>query len=238
MLGNAEAPTDQAGSRGTSLGAPPVVIFDFDGTLVSRDSFFDFSRRYCARRPARLLLVTAVLPLALLLILRSSGAAGSVLLWAMTLGSSTRGFALALRRYAHDTLPDYANDAIFDELSRHVREGSRVLIATGSVPLVVRALLRARQAHAVSVVGSRLRRRWGGLVAETHCIGRVKVRELERRHGIVEWGRVYTDSLADSSLMRGAKFVHLVSPSGRTLERVERLIGRGATLQVLRPSRG
>src|SRR3954463_3848746 len=102
---------------------PTVVIFDFDGTLVSRDSFIDFALRYCARRPGRLLAVVAALPLALLARLRSSASAASLLLWVMTVGGSTRQFVLALRRYAKLTLPTYAREAIFAELTRHLRAG-------------------------------------------------------------------------------------------------------------------
>jgi hypothetical protein len=74
--------------------APAVVVFDFDGTLVSRDSFFDFAVGNCLRRPARLLALCAVLPLATLLVLRSGAAAGSVVLWAMTVGHCVREIAV------------------------------------------------------------------------------------------------------------------------------------------------
>jgi phosphoserine phosphatase len=214
--------------------APIVVVFDFDGTLVSRDSVIDFSLRYCARRPARFLLLAAVSPLALLLGLRSRHAAGSVLLWAMTVCSSTRSFALALRRYARHTLPSFAKEAIFAELGRHLNEGRRVVIATGSVPPLVRGVLAARGIARLPIVGSRLRRRWGGLIAETHCVGRVKALELQRRFGILEWASVYTDSFADRSLLRGARDITLVSPSNRTLLLTQRLIASGTTLRVLR----
>jgi hypothetical protein len=117
----------------SNLAPASVVVFDFDGTLVSRDSFFDFAIRYCARRPGRLFVVAALVPVALLLALRSQRRAGSLLLWAMTVGSSTRRFTVALRRYARHTLPAYANEAVFAELSRHVQAGSRVVIATGTV---------------------------------------------------------------------------------------------------------
>jgi phosphatidylglycerophosphatase C len=214
----------------------PVVVFDFDGTLVSRDSFVDFSLRYCAARPGRVLLIAAVLPLALFLAVRSLPRAGSVLLWAMTVGSSTRSFVLALRRYATSTLPSYAHDAIFEELARHLSEGSRVVIATGTVPIFVRGLLRARNFGRISIVGSRFRGKWGGLVTETHCVGRVKVRELQRRFGIVEWSTVYTDSFADRSLLSRARDITLVSPSERTLLLTQRLIGHATVLRVLSPS--
>lgn len=210
-----------------------VVVFDFDGTLVSRDSFLDFSWRYCAARPGRLLLLAALLPLALVLALRSRLRAASVLLWAMTVGSSTRGFVLALRRYATSTLPSYAQEAIFEELARHVRDGDRIVIATGTIPLLVRGLFGARKLGRISIVGSRFRGKWGGLIAETHCIGRVKVRELQRRFGIVEWSTVYTDSFADRALLKRAREITLVSPSKRTLLRTQQLISQTTALRVL-----
>lgn len=225
-----DPPTSASGGGSASN----VVVFDFDGTLVSRDSFFDFALGYCLRRPARLLAIGAVLPVALLIALRSRVGAGSAVLWAMTVGSSTRAFVVALRQYAMRTLPRYANDAIFAELARHVRAGRRVVIATGSLPLLVRRLLAERQFAPLPIVGSRLRRKWGGLVAETHCIGRTKVQQLAGRLGIVEWSTVYTDSFADRSLLRVARDITLVSPSNRTLLRTQRMIGRTTALRVVR----
>jgi len=219
----------------TSGSAPVnVVVFDFDGTLVDRDSFLDFALGYCARRPARFLLLVALLPIALPVALRSFRRSAAMLLWALTLGTSTRSFVRALRRYANETLPNYANEAIFVELSAQIRAGHRVVIATGSMPILVRGLLRARNLAPIPIVGSRLRRRWGGLVTETHCIGGTKIRELKRKLGIIEWSAVYTDSFADRSLLRSARHVTLVSPSGRTLRRTRRLIADTTILRVLR----
>ena len=217
---------------------PAVVIFDFDGTLTSRDSFLDFCIRYCCERPARLLFVLVLLPLAVLLLLgRSAGAAGSVLLWAMTLGSSTRSFVLALRSYAKSTLPRYAHASIFNELAQHVADGSRVVIATGSLPILAHGLLAARQLGRLPVVGTRLRRKWGGLVAPTHCVGQVKVAELSRRFGITAWTSVYTNSFADCALMRGVSSITLVDPSASTLRRTTQLAAKTTPLRILRPAR-
>ena len=215
------------------LGDAPVVVFDFDGTLVNRDSLFDFSVRYCLKRPARLLLLAAVLPWAGLRALRSPEAALSVLLWAMTLGASTRSLVRELRRYGREVLPSYANEVIFGELTRHVRAGDHVLIATGSVPLLVRALFTARGLPWLPIAGTRLRRKWGGLIAETHCTGETKVRELRRRFGIHHWSAVYTNSFADCPLMRDTSDITLVGPSPRTLQRTRRLVGRDTALRVM-----
>lgn len=218
--------------------SPEVVVFDFDGTLVSGDSFFNFSVRYCLVRPVRLVLVLAVLPLALLGLTRSRTAAGSVLLWAMTVLVPTRSYVRALRSFAVRSLPGRAHEETFAELARQIEAGRRVVIATGSLPLLVRVLLRARNVGGLRIVGSRLRRGWGALLVETHCTGRTKVEELRRRLGIERWSSVYTDSFADRSLMRRAQLVTLVAPSARTLARARHLVGTAATLRVLRPGLG
>lgn len=210
-----------------------VVVFDFDGTLVRRDSLFDFSFRYCLKHPARLLLLAAVSPVALVVALRSADAALSVLLWAMTLAVSSRDFVLDLRRYAHEVLPRFANEAVFAELLAHARAGRRVAIATGSVPILVTQLLLVRGVPRLPIAGSRLRRKWGGLIAETHCTGQTKVRELRLRFGITRWTAVYTNSFADRALMLGTPDITLVGPSRRTLLRTQRLLEPGTALRVL-----
>ena len=192
---------------------PPVVIFDFDGTLTSRDSLIDFSLRYCLARPARFLFVIPLLPVALLLLTtRSQAAAGSVLLWAMTLGVSTRSFVLALRSYASHTLPDYAFDAVFDELAGHVREGRRVLIATGSLPVLVRGLLAARQLGRLPTVGTRVRRR---LAAKSrHALsGDVKVEGCSVA-SVCSVENLLHQQLRGPSAMSGAADITLVCPTG------------------------
>ena len=98
----------------------------------------------------------------------------------------------------------------------------------------MRGLLRARKLPLIPIVGTRLRRRWGGLVTETHCIGKTKVRELQRKLGIREWSAVYTDSFADRSLLSGARNITLIAPSARTLRQTRRLIDGSTVLRVLR----
>jgi phosphatidylglycerophosphatase C len=215
-----------------------VIVFDFDGTLVSRDSFLDFFFHYCSIRPLRWLLIALLLPLALaLLVTRSQRAAGSVLLFAMTAGSSTRSFVRSMQRYATSRLSQYAFEPIVAELAEHVAQGKRVVIATGSVPTLVRGFLAARNIGPLPVAGTRLNRRCGGLHAKIHCTGEVKVHELRRRFGVERWRAVYTNSFADRALLSRAHDITLVHPSRRTLLRTQQLGLRGVRLRVLRPSR-
>lgn len=213
-----------------------TVIFDFDGTLVSRDSLLDFCFSYSLRRPWRIALALMVLPLALVKLTRSQGAAGSVLLWAMTVGTPLRTFVQALRRYARESLSSLVFESLFAQLRAHVAAGDRVVIATGSLPTVVRGLLAARGLPALPVVGSRLRTRFGGLVVAIHCVRSVKVIELRRRFGLERWQHVYTNSFADAPLIARAADVTLVCPNERTVRGTERILGPQRPFRVERPT--
>jgi phosphatidylglycerophosphatase C len=210
-----------------------VVIFDFDGTLVGRDSVLDFCFRYALARPWRLLLVALVAPVAGCAGLRSTRRAASVLLWALTCGTSTPRFVRALRRYGARILPRFVHPRLLQELRSHLEQGAHVVLATGSLPTLVRAFLRAHGLPALPVAGSRLVRRRGGLVVVTHCVGKTKLRELERRFGIRSWSRVYTDSWADAPLMSQARDVTLVAPSPRTEMRAQSLLQGRAPLRTV-----
>jgi phosphoserine phosphatase len=214
---------------------PPVVVFDFDGTLTSRDSLVDFSFAYARAHPARLPFVILLAPVSMLLLARSQKAAGSVLLWAMTVGVSPRSFVRALRRYARSTLRRHTREPVFLELERQLDAGARVVIATGSLPVLVRELLLARGIARIPVAGSKLKRCLGGFVSRTHCTGQVKVDELERRFGITSWTAVYTNSISDRALMSRAQQITLVCPSSRSL-RLTRLLASGdKNLRVVCP---
>jgi phosphatidylglycerophosphatase C len=195
--------------------APPLVVFDFDGTLVHGDSVTGFALGYVLRRPARMLAMAPLLPFALGLMLvgpaRSVGV--GLFWWLLTWGTRTRPLVLALRSYSRTALARRANEATLAALAAHVAAGHTVIVATAAPAVVVRELLCARGLPAVRVVGTRLRRRWGGLVTDPHCIGITKVHELERRHGFTHWSEVYSDSHLDLPLMLRASAVTLVAPN-------------------------
>jgi len=95
--------------------------------------------------------------------------------------SSTRRFVLTATNLRKSHAARLRQRCVFAELSQHLRDGSHVVIADGHHATLVRGLLSARQLGRLPIVGSRLRRQWGGLVVATHCVGRVKVVELRRK---------------------------------------------------------
>lgn len=213
-----------------------VVVFDFDGTLVHGDSVTGFAIEYLRARPLRLLCMLPFLPLALALMLagptRSSGV--SFFWWLLTWGTRARAVGVALRNYTRRTLASRGNGAALAALAEHARQGCAIVVATAAPACLVRHLLRARGLPPVRVVGTLVERRLGGLVASPHCIGAVKVRELERRFGLTRWSEVYSDSALDLPLMRLASAVTLVEPNAVSRSLVERALAGKVPVRVLR----
>ncbi|HWP09496.1 MAG TPA: HAD family hydrolase [Polyangiaceae bacterium] len=215
-----------------------VVVFDFDGTLVHGDSVTGFAIEYLRARPLRLLLMLPFLPLALLLMLvgASRSAGVSFFWWLLTWGTRARVVGEALRTYTRRTLAQRGNGATLAALADHDKKGDLVIVATAAPASVVHHLLRARGLPPARVVGTLVKRRFGGLVTRPHCIGAVKVRELERRLGITRWAEVYSDSALDLPLMRQASAVILVEPNAMSRSLVERALAGKVPVRVLRDS--
>jgi phosphatidylglycerophosphatase C len=192
---------------------PACVIFDFDGTLIKGDSFAQFITRSLTKDWFRWPLLLLIAPWAAVMmrfrLTRTSGISGFV--WAMSLGWSARSFVRRLKRFADTRLLIDAKPLVFDQLRAHQQNGDQVLIVTGTLPLIVRRVLRAQRIAGVRVIGSRLQPRWGGWIAHRHNIGQAKVRALASA-GLHQYDVVYTDSRADLPMVRRAQRVVWVQP--------------------------
>lgn len=213
----------------------PVIVFDFDGTLVRGDSVATFSLAFLVKRPLRLICLLPALPFVLPLLASERWLSPGVTAfwWLLSWGTRTRTLAEELLAYSRTVLVRRTNGATLAELKAHLARGDRVVVATAAPPLVARELLRKNGVPAVPVVGTRLVRRYGGLVARPHCFGERKVEELERRHHVRKWAEVYSDSDFDLPIMRLAERVTLVAPSSRARARIERELSPRVSVRLL-----
>ena len=209
-----------------------VAVFDFDHTLTSRDSFGLFCRWLLRRSAWRYALVLATLPVTgpLLAWRRTRSPPVRFIIWVATLGmrheSLAEFIAENLERFRAPLL-----DRGMARLARHLEDGHHVVIATGSLELLARANLAAAGHGTLEIVGSSMRGRFGGLVADRHCHGERKVEMLRERGYPPPWDYVYTDSSADLPLLREAKAGFMIDPRASCRARVSRALGR--ELEVL-----
>jgi len=200
----------------------PIALFDFDHTLIRHDSFAVFARRLLQRDWWRVAAALGLSPaLAPLLPLRRTRAVPALtLVWLATLGLDRERLALHLERHVARLASD--PDALvhregLERMREHQRAGHRVVIATGALEELARAICDALGLEDLEIVGSSLRPWGGGMTAREHCFGERKVAMLRARGFPPPWPWVYTDSAADLPLLRHAGEGFLVNPTRREL---------------------
>ncbi len=217
---------DSAG--GIAVSAPaPVALFDFDHTLIRHDSFAAFARRLLQRDWWRIAAALGLSPVLapLVPLRRTRGIPALTLVWLATLGLDGERLTRKLRQHVTHLARDPGALAHREGLARlreHQRAGHRVVIATGALEELARAICEALGLEDLAIVGSSWRPWGGGMTAREHCFGERKVTMLRARGFPPPWRWVYTDSAADLPLLRHAGEGFLVNPTRWTLAQAAR----------------
>ena len=210
-----------------------VAVFDFDHTLTGRDSFGLLCRWLLRRQPWRYGAALCSLPLTgPMMGWRATRRPGvQFFVWLATLGLERESLDALIAAHLGEFRPPLL-DAALARLARHVDDGHHVVVATGSLESLARAILAESGLGHVEVVGSSLRTGLGGLVADRHCHGERKIEMLTERGYPPPWDYVYSDSSADLPILRAARNAFLVDPRASCRSRVSAALGR--ELEVLR----
>jgi phosphatidylglycerophosphatase C len=217
----------QRGKRDRSTSVREVIaIFDFDKTIVSKDTgsrfVFDLIKRNWLRTAAATLAVPVAAPLFLLSRTRHLGI--SAFLWIGTFGISDAAFHDACSQFARDFFGSKIGGATYckslDAVKMHIEKGHRVVVVSGSFAKLVQLIMRSLVGADVEIVASTSRPLLGGLVGHRHCVGSRKL-EMTLAAGIPDrqWDYGYTDSASDIPIMRRCRKRYVINPDARTLAR-------------------
>ncbi len=186
-----------------------LAVFDLDGTLLDGDSTALWLWRRVRRSPLRWLAAMLVAPVAIPMVAapRTRRAGASILLWIATAGLSERQLRDSCAEFATQfqagVLPLRWREPGVETLDTHLAGGDEVVIVTAAPTLLAQALVTPL-GRPIIVLGTSLKRRAGGWVADVHCRNQRKCQALaEAGHG-ARWAYAYTDSLDDLPLLRGA----------------------------------
>src|SRR5687767_13334184 len=179
-----------------------VVVFDFDLTLTRWDTADRFFRWLLRRNAWRLALVVAALPVLGPLMLAASTRKWPIrfAVWVATLGRDSSALADLAQQHIRSLPGGHAAvfvPAAVECLHAHVACGHRVVIATGCLEPLARALLQHAGLDHVPLVASTLRPFLGGLARDQHCFGANKIPMLTARGFAPPWAFAYTDHHAD-----------------------------------------
>lgn len=207
----------------------PWALFDLDDTLLDHDSFRRFTAHLLRRNPLRLATAVALTPAVALLYSRRRwrAHAGSLLLWTGTVGLGDTNLRLIVTDHLRRLrVRERLRPGGIEALAGHLRVGHDVAVVTGSAELLAVPLCREIDPR-IRVVGSTLRRRLGGLVADRHCHGSRKVTMLTEAGVTGEIVAAYGDDVADRAMLDAANTAYLVNMAeSAEVELRERLLGR------------
>jgi phosphatidylglycerophosphatase C len=186
-----------------------LAVFDLDGTLLDGDSTALWLWGRVRRSPLRWLAAMLVAPVAIPMVVvpRTRRTGASILLWIATVGLDERALrescADFAERFQARALPLRWREPGMETLDAHLARGDEVVIVTAAPTLLAQALV-APLGRPIVVLGTSLKHRAGGWVADVHCRNQRKCQALaEAGHG-QRWAYAYTDSLDDLPLLRGA----------------------------------
>lgn len=162
-----------------------IAIFDFDGTIISRDSLPDFLIQACGRKAFLLRLPWIILLKgAALTGILSTHRAKELVISSFLRGMKTEDFQQACLEYA-SRIPAFVYPAALEEIRRHQEEGNKIAIISASVPDWIRPWAQT--------VGIRLVEGTGLEVREQTLTGgfpRPTVKEVRRYAGSAGYIRI------------------------------------------------
>jgi phosphatidylglycerophosphatase C len=221
----------------------PIVVFDFDHTLTTCDSTAEFFKWRLRQSWWRTLILLLLAPIWLLLwtnkITRNWPIHFAV--WLASWRTSDQKFLTLQQQFVtHISQANSGSMTSFllhdakQALQNHQTLGHTVIIATGAITSLVELMLIAESITNVIVVGSTLKRRWGGLIADQHCLGPNKLRMLSTAGFKPPYVCVYSDHSADYPLFKHADLAVLVNAKAKCVSKLQVLLSDTLRLQSWR----
>lgn len=181
-----------------------IAVFDFDGTLINRDSLPDFLIRTFGW-PAFLIRLPLILAMKIVAIchILPVHTAKEKIFTSFFRNMKTEDFATACKQYAL-RIPRLVYPTALNEIQNHLDTGHEVIIISASVPDWIRPWAETKGIHTVE--GTELEIKNGvltGCFATPNCKGEEKVRRLRKLFPDISTHTlyVYGDSSGDCELL-------------------------------------
>ncbi len=182
-----------------------LAVFDFDGTLTTKDSLFEFLKFYFSsfKVYAGLILLSPVL-IGYVLKLVPNWRAKEILLTFFFKSTPIETFQATCDKFSRQGIPAILREEAIDKLRHHQQQGDRTIIISASPENWLRSWC---DLQGVELVATRLQTTEGritGKIAGKNCYGAEKVRRLKELLEPKEYRDIYAygDSSGDKELLR------------------------------------
>ncbi len=181
-----------------------LALFDFDGTITSREMFPDFVRS--AITPSRLAwgrIVLAPIIAGYKLGLVSGTTVRASIVRVGFRGQSQIRIAQAGERFARDVLPGVLRPHAMERIRWHRQRGDTVVVVSGGFDLYLTCWCRQ---HGLALLCSALEARDGVLTGRyrgAQCVGAEKTRRIRERYNVGDYPEVYAygDTSEDADML-------------------------------------
>ena len=195
-----------------------VVVFDMDGTLLSKDStkvwLINMLRSNALRFIAAIFVIPIAMPLMKIKKYKYLGA--SLFLWVATYGLNEKQIEESFKEFANRVKENAIHDLYWfkdgiSELETHLNENRHVIIATAAPERLAIALFNSIGLN-VHVVGTPLKKNMGGWMSGIHCRYSEKVRRLQLIGIHPQWFATYSDDIEeDYPILVNSKYPYLIN---------------------------
>lgn len=195
---------------------PTIAVFDFDGTLVTKDTFVILLKSAFKTQPWRCLLLLLLCPIFIInFIFRwDRSLPKSVFLWSMTVLRTKKEIIKFL-----STTVEKSNDLRwfkegFETIQKLKNQQIEIIIATASGQIWVRSLLRKKFPKAKLIIGTKLKFFAGGVVLSgKNCRDHEKLRQIQIQCGeTFNWHSSWSDHIADIPILKAAQKPYIIQP--------------------------
>jgi phosphatidylglycerophosphatase C len=212
-----------------------TAVFDFDHTLTSRDTAARFFVWLLCQSPWKLVLGApiALLIAPLALFRRTRRVPIRFAAWLATFGHDQDFLGVLAREHVVEISARHGAFLRRDgkaQIEAHLSQGHTVVVATGALEYLARAILAHEGVNNVTVVGSSMRSLLGGMVVHRHCYGAHKIPMLQERGFEPPWAFVYSDHETDLPLLRAGSRQFVVNPKPRSAARLKAALGPSASV--------
>lgn len=181
-----------------------LALFDFDGTLTTRDVYPGFLT-FCSPR-WRVMLGWALLALPYLGMKRgwvSPKGMRLVAAWVTFFGANRARVYAAGERYARDVLPGLLRPEAMARLAWHQAQGDRIVVVSGSMDCYLAPWCRAHGVELLCNQPAAWGERLSGFLAGVDCAGEGKAKRVRAHCDLARYPLVYAygDTAEDDALL-------------------------------------
>jgi phosphatidylglycerophosphatase C len=207
------------------------AFFDFDMTIVSRDSGFEFIKHRLNSSVMRKFMAYSLSPFAMLFYLpvRFRFISHSIFMWVATAGLNKKELDDARQAFLRfyfslsDTL--VYKDAL-NKMAFHLDAGHNVYIVSGAPTWAIKKICKKIGIQKCRIIGSIEKPVMGGMIYKQHCYGYKKVdliSDVILQNPQKIYG--YTDSAADIPMLSICTHKNVINPTKNHLKKFKRAFG-------------